>query len=45
MKYQEQPSKIEVIGGKVNNLKNINVNIPLHKFVAIQKVLDVILIL
>ena len=35
MKYQEQPSKIEVIGGKVNNLKNINVNIPLHKFVAI----------
>lgn len=35
MKYQEQPSKIEVIGGRVNNLKNINVNIPLHKFVAI----------
>ena len=35
MKYQEQPSKIEVIGGKVNNLKNINVDIPLHKFVAI----------
>ena len=35
MKYQEQPTKIEVIGGRVNNLKNINVNIPLHKFVAI----------
>ena len=29
------PDHIEVIGGKVNNLKNINVNIPLHKFVAI----------
>ena len=26
---------IEVRGGKVNNLKNINVDIPLHKFVAI----------
>lgn len=35
MKYQEQPTQIEVIGGRVNNLKNINVNIPLHKFVAI----------
>ena len=35
MKYHEQPTKIEVIGGKVNNLKNINVDIPLHKFVAI----------
>ena len=35
MKYQEQPSKIEVIGGRVNNLKNIDVDIPLHKFVAI----------
>ncbi len=35
MKYQKQPTKIEVIGGKVNNLKNINVDIPLHKFVAI----------
>lgn len=27
--------KIEVRGGKVNNLKNINVDIPLNKFVAI----------
>ncbi|WEV37948.1 ATP-binding cassette domain-containing protein [Lactobacillus sp. ESL0677] len=35
MKYQEQPTQIEVRGGRVNNLKNINVNIPLHKFVAI----------
>lgn len=35
MKYQEQPIKIEVIGGRVNNLKNINVAIPLHRFVAI----------
>lgn len=35
MKYQEQPTKIEVIGGRVNNLKNINVAIPLHRFVAI----------
>lgn len=35
MKYQEQPTQIEVIGGRVNNLKNINVNIPLHKFVVI----------
>lgn len=32
MKSNEQ---IEVIGGNVNNLKNIDVNIPLHKFVAI----------
>ena len=35
MKYQKQPTKIEVIGGRVNNLKNIDVDIPLHKFVAI----------
>ncbi|MCX0291626.1 excinuclease ABC subunit UvrA [Lactobacillus kullabergensis] len=35
MKYQKQPNKIEVIGGRVNNLKNIDVDIPLHKFVAI----------
>ena len=35
MKYQEQPTKIEVIGGRVNNLKNITVAIPLHRFVAI----------
>ena len=35
MKYQKQPAKIEVIGGRVNNLKNIDVDIPLHKFVAI----------
>ncbi len=29
------PTQIEVRGGKVHNLKNINVDIPLHKFVAI----------
>lgn len=29
------PTKIEVRGGKVHNLKNIDVDIPLHKFVAI----------
>ena len=29
------PSKIEVRGAKVHNLKNIDINIPLHKFVAI----------
>lgn len=29
------PAEIEVRGGRVHNLKNINVNIPLHKFVAI----------
>ncbi|WEV44545.1 ATP-binding cassette domain-containing protein [Lactobacillus sp. ESL0684] len=35
MNYAEQPTEIEVIGGRVNNLKNIKVNIPLHRFVAI----------
>lgn len=35
MKYRKQPTEIEVIGGRVNNLKNINVKIPLHQFVAI----------
>ncbi|MFC4760500.1 ATP-binding cassette domain-containing protein [Fructobacillus durionis] len=29
------PSQIEVRGGRVHNLKNIDVNIPLNKFVAI----------
>lgn len=29
------PTKIEVRGGRVHNLKNVDVNIPLHKFVAI----------
>lgn len=29
------PSEIEVRGGRVHNLKNVDVNIPLHKFVAI----------
>ncbi len=31
----EQPTQIEVRGGNVNNLKNINVDIPLNQFVAI----------
>ena len=31
----EKIDHIEVIGGNVNNLKNINVNIPLHRFVAV----------
>lgn len=31
----ELPKKIEVRGGRVHNLKNINVDIPLHKFIAI----------
>ena len=35
MGQNSQPEHIEVIGGNVNNLKNISVNIPLHKFVAI----------
>lgn len=35
MPANKLPDHIEVVGGKVNNLKNINVNIPLHKFVAI----------
>ena len=35
MPASKLPDHIEVIGGKVNNLKNINVNIPLHKFVAV----------
>lgn len=29
------PAQIEVRGGRVHNLKNIDVNIPLHQFVAI----------
>ncbi|GLB47411.1 excinuclease ABC subunit A [Philodulcilactobacillus myokoensis] len=35
MANQKQPDQIEVRGGNVHNLKNINVNIPLNKFVAI----------
>lgn len=29
------PTEIEVRGGRVHNLKNIDINIPLHRFVAI----------
>ena len=29
------PTQIEVRGGRVHNLKNVDINIPLHKFVAI----------
>lgn len=35
---KEIPMQIEVRGGRVHNLKNINVNIPLHQFVAISGV-------
>ncbi len=35
MSEETQPLQIEVIGGQVNNLKNINVNVPLHRFVGI----------
>ena len=32
---EEQPRKIEVRGARVHNLKNINVDIPLHRIVGI----------
>ncbi len=35
MADSKTPEQIQVIGGNVNNLKNISVNIPLHKFVAV----------
>lgn len=35
---EELPTQIEVRGGRVHNLKNVNVDIPLHKFVAISGV-------
>lgn len=35
MKELALPVQIEIEGARVHNLKNINVNIPLHKFVAI----------
>lgn len=31
----KQPTQIEVRGGNVNNLQNINVDIPLNQFIAI----------
>ena len=31
----KQPEQIEVRGARVNNLRNIDVDIPLHQFVAI----------
>lgn len=31
----ELPTQIEIKGARVHNLKNIDVNIPLHKFVAV----------
>lgn len=35
MKNSQTPDKIEIRGGRVHNLKNINVDIPLNKIVAI----------
>ncbi|MHA3067162.1 excinuclease ABC subunit UvrA [Lacticaseibacillus saniviri] len=32
---QNRPTQIEIIGAKVNNLKNIDVNVPLNQLVAI----------
>jgi excinuclease ABC subunit A len=37
---EDLPTQIEVRGAKVHNLKNIDVNIPLHKFVAISGLSD-----
>lgn len=34
-KIEKLPQQIEVRGGKVHNLKNIDIDIPLHQFVAI----------
>ena len=34
-KHSSLPSRIEVRGAKVHNLKNVDVDIPLHQFVAI----------
>ena len=33
--HKEEPSCIEVRGGRVHNLKNIDVDIPLHEIVGI----------
>lgn len=35
MENQNNPDKIEIRGGRVHNLKNIDVDVPLHKIVGI----------
>ena len=34
-KKQQLPEQIEIRGAKVHNLKNVDVNIPLHKIVGV----------
>ena len=38
MKQSKRPTKVEIKGAKVHNLKNIDVEIPLNSFVAISGV-------